>query len=163
MWDVLEQCESGGRNIPNSTGSSASGYWQITDGTWRAHGGAEFASRAMFASRTEQLTVAERIYKRRGSLADWNASRGCWEPKLGRHSSERDAPQHALRTDEIPRHNLGLRAASGTYAVMVGDTLFTIASVHNVPGGWQALYERNRDVVEDPDRIYPGERLRIAE
>lgn len=84
-WGPIVECESGNRNINNSTypRSSASGYWQIIDGTWAANGGLEFAPRAIDATRAQQEIVADRIYERRGSLADWNASRSCWAGKSG--------------------------------------------------------------------------------
>lgn len=47
--------------------------------------------------------------------------------------------------------------ASDQYVIAPGDTLSEIAERYNIEGGWQALYEMNRDVIEDPDLIYPGE------
>ena len=43
------------------------------------------------------------------------------------------------------------------YVIVPGDTLSEIAERYGIEGGWQALYEMNRDVIEDPDLIYPGE------
>lgn len=43
------------------------------------------------------------------------------------------------------------------YVIMPGDTLSEIAQRYGIAGGWQALYEVNRDVIDDPDLIYPGE------
>ncbi|CAA9263204.1 MAG: Phage tail tape measure protein [uncultured Corynebacteriales bacterium] len=51
------------------------------------------------------------------------------------------------------------RSGSGSYVVKSGDTLGTIASVQGVAGGWKALYAANRDVVENPNLIFPGEKL----
>lgn len=49
-----------------------------------------------------------------------------------------------------------------TYTVKPGDTLWDIAREFAVPGGWPALYERNRDVVgDDPDLVFPGQTLEI--
>ncbi|MCX4684247.1 LysM peptidoglycan-binding domain-containing protein [Kitasatospora purpeofusca] len=40
------------------------------------------------------------------------------------------------------------------------DTLDSIAEQLGVPGGWRALYERNRAALgEDPDLIQPGQDL----
>jgi hypothetical protein len=77
-WNRIIECESGGHNIEShSRSSSASGYLQFTDGTWKHYGGREFARRAIDASREEQLTVAWRAYEANG-LNDWAASRDCW-------------------------------------------------------------------------------------
>ena len=45
---------------------------------------------------------------------------------------------------------------------MSGDTLFTIAAAHGVPGGWPALYQANRDTISDPAAIDPGQVLRLG-
>jgi hypothetical protein len=77
--NAIMRCESGGRNIPNSWGgSSAQGFYQITAGTWAAHGGRQFARTAMGATFAEQTTVAQRIMHGRQGIGAWNASRHCW-------------------------------------------------------------------------------------
>jgi resuscitation-promoting factor RpfA len=50
---------------------------------------------------------------------------------------------------------------TGSYVVKSGDTLGKIAAAHNVSGGWKALYAANRGVVENPDLIFPGEKLSL--
>lgn len=48
------------------------------------------------------------------------------------------------------------------YTVKAGDTLWEIALVHHVKGGWPALYAENRATIgPDPDYIVPGEVLAI--
>lgn len=98
--DVIAQCESGGRNVPNSSGAStASGYFQIINGTWIANGGRQFAPTAMQATYAEQRIVAERIAAARGSYADWNASRSCWGSKVsGAPSTNKAAPTKSKST-----------------------------------------------------------------
>ncbi|MDJ1138285.1 transglycosylase family protein [Streptomyces iconiensis] len=55
----------------------------------------------------------------------------------------------------------GDRDHGGKHRVQAGDSLSQIADQEHVPGGWTALYERNRDVVgDDPDLILPGQNLR---
>lgn len=50
-----------------------------------------------------------------------------------------------------------------SYEVRSGDSLYAIASRQDVDGGWQRLYERNRQVVgADPDLIIPGQRLALS-
>ncbi|MGW0121963.1 LysM peptidoglycan-binding domain-containing protein [Streptomyces sp. NPDC003327] len=49
------------------------------------------------------------------------------------------------------------------HTVQPGDTLASIARRFGVEGGWQALYEANRQVIgPDPDRIVVGMMLRFA-
>ncbi|MFF3730215.1 transglycosylase family protein [Streptomyces sp. NPDC002476] len=53
-------------------------------------------------------------------------------------------------------------AAGDTYTVRPGDNLWVIADERNVPGGWPALYEANKEVVgSDPDLILPGQSLEV--
>ena len=48
-----------------------------------------------------------------------------------------------------------------TYYVQPGDTLSGIAAV-DTPGGWQAIFELNQDVIgANPDLISPGEILKL--
>lgn len=54
-------------------------------------------------------------------------------------------------------------APGGDYVVQAGESLSSIAAKINMPGGWQALYALNRDVIgPDPDMILPGMRLRTS-
>jgi len=45
------------------------------------------------------------------------------------------------------------------YTVVKGDTLSKIAAREGIAGGWQAIYERNRDVLSDPDMLLVGQQL----
>jgi nucleoid-associated protein YgaU len=46
------------------------------------------------------------------------------------------------------------------YTVQPGDSLSKIAA--NYKGvSWQQIFEANRDQLKDPDRIFPGQKLRI--
>ncbi len=49
--------------------------------------------------------------------------------------------------------------ASTTYTVQSGDTLSKIGSNYGV--SWQDIYEANRDKIDDPDKIFPGQELNI--
>ncbi|MET7491412.1 LysM peptidoglycan-binding domain-containing protein [Streptomyces sp900116325] len=60
----------------------------------------------------------------------------------------------------------GIAAAKATpsvYSVIAGDTLYKIAVGHAVSGGWQQLYQDNREVIgADPGVIHPGMKLTIG-
>lgn len=49
-----------------------------------------------------------------------------------------------------------------TYTVAKGDTLSHIAQEHyGKASKWRAIFDANRDQIEDPDRIFPGQVLKI--
>ncbi|MGI8669697.1 MAG: LysM peptidoglycan-binding domain-containing protein [Aridibacter sp.] len=50
-------------------------------------------------------------------------------------------------------------SSSTTYTVQSGDTLSKIGSNYDV--SWQDIYEANRDKLDDPDKIFPGQELNI--
>lgn len=153
VLEIIAQCESGNRNINNSTFpvSSASGFWQAIDGTWARFGGREFAPRAIGATRAEQLIVARRIATANPSLSDWNESKGCWGPKVaaaGRHDAGTAAPKHAEPAGPA-RHSV---------KVVRGDTLSGIAHREHVTVA--DLYARNRQVIgANINLIRPGQVL----
>lgn len=51
--------------------------------------------------------------------------------------------------------------SSTTYTVQSGDTLSKIGQRYGV--GWQKIFEANRSILEDPDKIYPGQELQIPQ
>lgn len=48
---------------------------------------------------------------------------------------------------------------SSTYTVKSGDSLSKIGAAHGV--SWQKIFEANRDKIDDPDKIFPGQELTI--
>lgn len=46
-----------------------------------------------------------------------------------------------------------------TYTVRAGDTLTSIAA-HLGLSSWRVLYDNNRHIISNPDRVYPGQQLR---
>lgn len=153
VWDRLAQCESGGRWDIN-TGNGYYGGLQFSPSTWRAFGGSGMPHQA---SRAEQIRVAERTQAAQG----WNAWPAC-SRKLGLRGSPpsqeappREAPQ-APR--EAPREHVHSHSGD-EYTVKAGDTLGSIAAANDTT--WQDLFAKNRDVVENPNMIYPGEKLEV--
>ncbi len=53
-------------------------------------------------------------------------------------------------------------AAGGTYTVQAGDTLSHIAQKHyGKASRWHAIFDANRDQLDDPDLIRPGQVLKL--
>ena len=53
-------------------------------------------------------------------------------------------------------------ARAATYTVKQGDTLSAIAKrEYGDAGKWKQIYEANREQIDDPDLIHPGQELRI--
>ena len=49
-----------------------------------------------------------------------------------------------------------------TYTVAKGDSLSTIAKAHyGKASAWKSIFEANRDTIEDPDRIFPGQVIKL--
>lgn len=46
-----------------------------------------------------------------------------------------------------------------TYEVKSGDSLSKIG--HHYGVSWQDIFEANKDTLDDPDKIFPGQKLRI--
>lgn len=54
--------------------------------------------------------------------------------------------------------------ATQTYVVERGDTLSHIAQrFYGKASGWRDIFEANRDQLDDPDRIQPGQVLKIPQ
>ena len=48
------------------------------------------------------------------------------------------------------------------YEVVSGDSLSKIAKrEYGDANKWERIYEANRDVLKNPDKIYPGQKLKI--
>ncbi len=173
-WDAIAQCESSG-NWSINTGNGFSGGLQFTPGTWASYGGKQYASSAHQATRAQQIAVAERVLKGQGI--------GAW-PVCGRRSgsSQHYTPQHAAgqtapqttpqttpqsspsrSTNTAPANPGPVATGDGrTYVVKAGDTLSGIAEQQSVKGGWQSLYELNRQLIgADPNLIMPGQQLTL--
>ncbi len=175
-WDRVAGCESGGDWSIN-TGNGNYGGLQFTQQTWAAFGGTAYAPRADLASRAEQITVAEDVLARQGPGA-WpvcsvraHLTRGGQGAPDGRRAPAKRAsgPRHAAPksrwrggTSQRPDTGGHTTAPGTSYTVREGDTLSGLARQATVPGGWQRLYDANRNVIGgDPDVIYPGQRLTL--
>lgn len=62
----------------------------------------------------------------------------------------------------VPAQGAAGAAAAATYTVVAGDTLSRIAKRHYGDANqWPRIFEANRDQLDNPDRIFPGQVLRI--
>jgi resuscitation-promoting factor RpfA len=186
-WDAIAQCESGG-NWSINTGNGYYGGLQFSSGTWLAYGGGAYAPTANRASRSAQIAVAEKVLqgqgigawpvcgKRAGSSASYTPRNTTPAPSTTSERATRSERRSTPSTTQAtPRRSTGYqhttttrsrtsvptRTGTGSYVVKSGDTLAKIAKAQGVTGGWKALYAANRGVVEDPNLIFPGERLTV--
>ncbi|MFJ9738645.1 transglycosylase family protein [Streptomyces sp. NPDC101166] len=83
VWDRIAQCESGG-NWHINTGNGYYGGLQFSASTWRAFGGAQYASTADKASKSQQISVATKVQRSQG----W----GAWPVCSGRAGASGSAP-----------------------------------------------------------------------
>ncbi|GGX77118.1 LysM peptidoglycan-binding domain-containing protein [Streptomyces hiroshimensis] len=76
-------------------------------------------------------------------------------------ATERDEAPAPKRT--APGHSAqSYKVGDGEYEVKEGDTLSKIADAQHVKGGWQKLYDRNKDIVQDADVIFVGQKLHLS-
>ncbi|WP_455357261.1 M23 family metallopeptidase [Streptomyces sp. SYSU K217416] len=86
----------------------------------------------------------------------------------GATAAEKAAPATAAEKAVAPvaaaAPAAAVKSAPKTYSVVSGDYLSKIADEQDVSGGWQKLYQDNREVVgDDPSLIHPGLKLTIGE
>ncbi|MEU7843695.1 transglycosylase family protein [Micromonospora sp. NPDC049114] len=185
-WDAIAQCESGG-NWKINTGNGYYGGLQFSQGTWAGYGGKKYAARADLASRGEQIAIAEKVLDGQG-IGAWptcgrkggssgsaakssksTAGKDRSTAPKDRSTAPKDrstAPKERSSRGDQPatrNHERTAPAAGGdTYVVKPGDTLSEIADSHHQAGGWEALYERNRQLIgADAGLIFPGQRLAL--
>jgi resuscitation-promoting factor RpfA len=151
-WDKLAQCESGG-NWKTNTGNGYYGGLQFSPTTWRAFGGNGMPHQA---SREQQIAVAERVLAAQG----WNAWPSC-SRKMGLrgHSAEPARVRASAPIAPAPAAPAPVVKNGADYTVAAGDTLSEIAAAQNVPGGWQGIFDRNRDVLSSPHVLRVGQQL----
>lgn len=178
-WDALAQCESGG-NWSINTGNGFYGGLQFTASTWNAFGGGQYASQANYASRSEQIAIAEKVLAGQGwgawpscsaqlGLTAADASGSAGAPPASNDSGSSSSSSSSSGSSSASSgggYSAPVRArvaASGAdYTVRSGDTLAKVAHRFDVPGGWQSLWEKNRSLVGDnPDLIMVGEKLDV--
>ncbi|MDQ0961324.1 nucleoid-associated protein YgaU [Streptomyces sp. B4I13] len=185
-WDAVAQCESGG-NWSINTGNGYYGGLQFSSSTWAAYGGTQYASQANQASKAQQIAIGEKVLAGQGKGAwpvcgkglsgasydgagasnnsssgssDSGSSSRSTEQKSSSRSTDRPAAAKKSKTVTTPTGKK-VKKGDGEYKVVKGDTLSSIAEKHKVEGGWQKLFQLNKDIVQDADLIYPGQQLHL--
>ncbi|MFF4400819.1 transglycosylase family protein [Streptomyces sp. NPDC001480] len=187
-WDAVAQCESGG-NWSINTGNGYYGGLQFSASTWAAYGGTQYAAQANQASKSQQIAVAEKVLAAQGKGA-WpvcgkglsgaaysgsssgssnsagsssnSTSTRSTDGQAANRSAERQAPEKTVtkKTVTTPTGKK-VKKGDGEYKVVKGDTLSSIAEKHHVAGGWQKLFQLNKDIIDDANVIYPGQQLHL--
>lgn len=76
----------------------------------------------------------------------------------GGSSPKKDVPDFS----NVKGGSSSTAATSKVYVVVSGDSLSKIAQrEYGNANQWNRIYEANRDILKDPDKIYPGQKLRI--
>nr|WSX51541.1 transglycosylase family protein [Streptomyces sp. NBC_00974] len=187
-WDRVASCEAGG-NWAINTGNGYYGGLQFSSSTWAAYGGKAYAAQANQASKSQQIAIAEKVLKGQGKGA-WpscgvglsnsaynggaaeaapKAETKKTEPKKQEKAAPKTEKRSEARSDRSERpaapakpKTEAPKTGNGSYEVKSGDTLGSIASAANVSGGWEKLFELNKDIVSDADLIFPGQKLKLS-
>ncbi|MEU0400485.1 transglycosylase family protein [Streptomyces sp. NPDC006197] len=106
--------------------------------------------------------------KHRGEAAPEESGETDSSPESGRHASSADKAGEKVdatpATDEAKDSGAtDSQDTTGEYTVRPGDSLSGIAQENELPGGWTALYDANRQTVgTDPNLILPGQSLDLT-
>ncbi|MER5829422.1 transglycosylase family protein [Streptomyces sp. NPDC002130] len=183
-WDAVAQCESGG-NWSINTGNGYYGGLQFSASTWSGYGGTQYASTADQATKAQQIEIAEKVlasqgkgawpvcgkglssvgYTGGGSSSDSGSSSQSQQSTETRQTEQ----QPASRSDERPAAKKTVttptgkkvKKGDGEYKVVKGDTLSSIAADQKVKGGWEKLFQLNKDIIDDANLIYTGQQLHL--
>lgn len=171
-WNALAECESGG-DWDINTGNGYYGGLQFSQPTWEGYGGTEYASRADLASRDQQVAIAERVLAGQGwnawpTCSDQIGASGSGDPNATAASGSGGSSEPAPAETEPESSDADQQAPAGPikflqpgaeYTIVPGDTLATIAAAQQVPGGWQEILDRNQEMINNPDLVFPGQQL----
>ncbi|MGR4854819.1 transglycosylase family protein [Streptomyces sp. LARHCF252] len=181
-WDAVAQCEAGG-NWSINTGNGYYGGLQFSASTWSGYGGTKYAATADQATKEQQIEIGEKVLAGQGKgawpvcgkgLSSAGYSGGGSSSNDSGSSSQqstesRETQQPASRSDERPAAKKTVttptgkkvKKGDGEYKVVKGETLSSIAADEKVEGGWEKLFQLNKDIVEDANLIYPGQQLHL--
>ncbi|MFB8248575.1 transglycosylase family protein [Streptomyces sp. NPDC055952] len=190
-WEAVAQCESGGNWSINTGNGYYGGLqfsastWAGYGGTKYAST-ADQATKAQQIEIAEKVLAGQgkgawpvcgkglssAAYTGGGSTGDSGSSAGTSQqsqPSQQSTESRETQQQPASRSDERPAAKKTVttptgkkvKKGDGEYKVVKGDTLSSIAAEEKVKGGWEKLFQLNKDIVEDANLIYPGQQLHL--
>ncbi|MFC5722133.1 transglycosylase family protein [Streptomyces gamaensis] len=112
------------------------------------------------SSKSSQSSKSQRSAKSHADRSERQAAPKTAKPKHAAPVAE-EAP--APKQQAAPKHAAPkpVKQGDGEYQVKSGDTLSLIAEANGVKGGWQKLYELNKDTVEDANLIFEGQQLHL--
>ncbi|KAF1686935.1 peptidoglycan-binding protein [Pseudoxanthomonas broegbernensis] len=80
----------------------------------------------------------------------------------GARSTEAERPDFSNVQGGVQSTERSIDPPEQTYTVVKGDSLSRIAKrFYDDANAWPAIFEANRDQLDDPDRIKPGQELKI--
>ena len=97
------------------------------------------------------LSEGEGVLHIDGTAPSADAKQKLWD-EYGRIDPE-------YRAGDLIMNITAPEATAQSYTVQSGDSLSKIGQHYGV--SWQKIYEANRDKLDDPDKIYPGQELTI--
>ncbi|KAA0930603.1 LysM peptidoglycan-binding domain-containing protein [Streptomyces apricus] len=140
-----------------STGDAAADEQEpdatATDDATPAPDGAEKSGKSGNSGKSSQKgdssAEADSSGRHRGAVADEVDTATRADDYSARHASRSDSNSRVL-VDE------------GSYVIRTGDSLSGIVESFELDGGWEALYDANKDAIgADPDFIIPGQSISI--
>lgn len=84
--------------------------------------------------------------------------------RSGSSSTAREVPKPQATPPVAPAEAAPAPSPAGgtTYEIRQGDSLSAIAQrFYGDATKWRTIHEANRDVISDPDKIYPGQKITI--
>ena len=71
-------------------------------------------------------------------------------------------PDFSNVTSGVTSTEAAIGGQSRSYTIEKGDTLSKIAKEHlGSANAWKQIFEANRDTIDDPDRIFPGQIIKL--
>lgn len=106
---------------------------------------------------TYELNESDTVLYVTGTAPDDDAKAALWA------EYERLDPE--FRSGDLVLNIQTAAAAAGgaghTYTVVSGDNLTKIANKYGIQ--WKAIWDHNRDILNHPDKIFPGQELKIPQ
>jgi nucleoid-associated protein YgaU len=104
---------------------------------------------------TYELSEADGVLHINGTAPNAAAKQALWDEyqKIDPDFTGGDLVLDILQAD-APEGGQG-----HTYTVVAGDSLSKIGAKYGV--SWKAIFEANKDIISNPDKIQPGQELKI--